>query len=447
MALSETDSYGQVVSNPNSLSVFDSTDEESDMAIAVPAVVVSTNDVISIENALNSLFDIQKEDGRLPYAGRPFRDVVSFTYHLYTLIGVADHYVYTGDITYLQGLWSKWKLALSWSLSYIDSSGLMNVTAPADWLRFGMGGHNIEANAILYYTINHGIELAAALNDSDAASNWTAIAERIKVSANELLWNDEAGLYIDNETTTLMPQDGNSWAVVANLTANSTQIQRISAALAERWTDVGAPALEAADAVSPFISGFELQTHFLAENTTAAVELMRLQWGYMLDDPRMTNSTFNEGYSTTGDLHYAPYLNDARISHAHGWATGPTSSLTFYIAGIQLLSAGGKTWRIAPSLGDLKVADAGFSTDVGFFSAKTQLDDDGAWNMEFEAPQGTSGEVKLPELGCVGKVVLEEQSGNYEDILVEIQAADAGPVTLSGLPGGKWTVNYECSSS
>ena len=29
-----------------------------------------------------------------------------------------------------------------------------------------------------------------------------------------------------------------------------------------------------------------------------------------------------------GELHYAPYSNDPRISHAHGWATGPTSSLT-----------------------------------------------------------------------------------------------------------------------
>ena len=47
----------------------------------------------------------------------------------------------------------------------------------------------------------------------------------------------------------------------------------------------------------------------------------------MLDDPRMTNSTFVEGYSATGELHYA-YTNDPRISHAHGWATGPTSSLT-----------------------------------------------------------------------------------------------------------------------
>ena len=66
-----------------------------DMAIAVPGVVVSTNDVISIENSLNSLFAVQNTTGQLPYAGRPFPSILSFTYHLYTLIGVADHYLYT----------------------------------------------------------------------------------------------------------------------------------------------------------------------------------------------------------------------------------------------------------------------------------------------------------------------------------------------------------------
>jgi hypothetical protein len=67
-----------------------------DMAIAVPAVVVSTNDAVSIENSLNSLFDVQnKSTGQLPYAGAPFPPILSFTYHLYTLIGVADHYLYT----------------------------------------------------------------------------------------------------------------------------------------------------------------------------------------------------------------------------------------------------------------------------------------------------------------------------------------------------------------
>jgi hypothetical protein len=30
----------------------------------------------------------------------------------------------------------------------------------------------------------------------------------------------------------------------------------------------------------------------------------------MLDDLRMTNSTFIEGYTTNGSLHYAPYINE-----------------------------------------------------------------------------------------------------------------------------------------
>lgn len=321
----------------------------------------------------------------------------------------------------------------------------MNVTSPADWLRFGMGGHNIEANAILYYTINQGIQLAEALNDTAPIANWASVAAKVKSAANELLWDDEVGMYRDNETTTLNPQDGNSWAVVSNLTTNSSQTERISSNLVRRWTPYGAPALEAADAISPFISGFELQAHFLAHNASAALGLMRLQWGFMLDDPRMTNSTFIEGYSTTGDLHYAPYLNDARISHAHGWATGPTSSLTFYVAGIQLLGAGGKTWRMAPELGDLKHVDAGFSTSVGFFGAKTEVADHGL-KMVLEAPEGTSGQVRVPLLSCKGRVVMQTLSGACGDIVVEVAETNVGSVTVGEVPGGKWNVTFTCDA-
>ncbi|KAL6151580.1 hypothetical protein ACJQWK_10386 [Exserohilum turcicum] len=318
----------------------------------------------------------------------------------------------------------------------------MNVTSGADWLRFGMGGHNIEANAILYYTINQAIYLAGALNDTANVPSWRETAERVKTAANELLWVEAEGMYRDNETTTLMPQDGNSWAVVANLTINATQVSQISNRLAGRWTRYGAPAPEAGSTVSPFISGFELQTHFLAGNTSAAQALMRLQWGFMLDDPRMTNSTFIEGYSTTGELIYAPYKNSPRISHAHGWATGPTLSLTQYVAGIELLTAGGATWRIAPSLGDLTVADAGFSTALGFFGARTQVAN-GSVVLEFETPEGTTGSVHVPVLSCNGRLAMSGGQGSGCECAQDVLAGQES-VAVENVAGGRWKATFQC---
>ena len=89
--------------------------------------------------------------------------------------------------------------------------------------------------------------------------------------------------------------DGNAWAIKANLTLNTTQITSISSFLHSRWTPYGPPAPEAGQTVSPFISGFELEAHFLASDAATALDLIRYMWtDFMLDDPRMTNSTFIE---------------------------------------------------------------------------------------------------------------------------------------------------------
>ena len=303
-----------------------------DIAISGPSVAVSTSDLDSIRDSITAMFNLQNATtGALPYAGVPFAymGIFSFTYHLYSLIDLSIYLQYSGSVSYVKSHWAGYKRALAYSLSFIDSSGLANVTTPNDWLRFGMGGHNIEANAILYYTLNQAISLASTLNDSSApTSNWTASAAGIKSAANDLLWDASASLYRDNETTTLRPQDGNAWAIRSNLTLSSAQSQAVSQALSDRWGPYGAPAPEAGATVSPFISGFELEAHYEAGAPDKALELVRFMWAdFMLDDPRMTKSTFIEGYSTNGELHYAPYTNDPRVSHAHGWATGSTSTL------------------------------------------------------------------------------------------------------------------------
>ena len=432
-----------------------------DMAIAVPGIAVTTSDLISIRNALDSLFVLQDATGLLPYAGYPFneRGIVSFTYHLYALIGVANYYHWSGDQSYLDGKWAGWKAGIEWAVQQIDSTGLANITASADWLRFGMGGHNIEANSILFYTLNLGIELAQVENETSTAEHWAQLASGIQAAAIPLLWQPSVGLFRDNETTTLAPQDGNAWAVKSGLITSPSQVAQISSALQERWGPYGAPAPEAADAISPFISGFELETHFMANRTEAALALVRNMWAdFMLDDPRMTNSTLIEGYSVTGELHYAPYQNDPRISHAHGWATGPTSSLTVsfmsssyrscdrilpctyadvlffqtFVGGIQILRDAGATWAIVPQIGDLSHVDTGFSTSRGLFSSKWSVNGS-VFKLQINTPKGTTGTVGFPLPGNHTKAFVTG-GGNVRSAVMGSDAG--GRVWLGGLNGG-----------
>jgi hypothetical protein len=291
--------------------------------------------------------------------------------------------------------------------------------------RFADTIQNIEANAILYFVLQEAQQLGRALDDTSSMAQWSRTAEGIKSAANKLLWDDEAGLYRDNQTTTMYPQDGNSWAVKANLTLSDDQSLAISKALRSRWGTYGAPAPEAGATVSPFIGGFELQAHYMADQPGAALDLMRLQWGFMLQDPRMTQSTFIEGYSTDGSLHYAPYTNDPRISHAHGWSTGPTSALTTYAAGIQLTGAAGATWLIAPQPGNLTVVDAGLSTSKGVFSVSLQRSESGYSQFSFQTPESTAGSVLLP--GAKGMLV--SKNGQRKSLVNG---------TASGLRGGTW---------
>lgn len=114
-----------------------------DMSIALESIAVSTGDLYSIRMGLESLYALQQPNGRMPYAGKPFSnmDIVSYTYHLHSLIGTSYLYRFSGDKSWLSHYWGQYVKALQWALSSVDSTGLANVTASADWLRFGMGGH------------------------------------------------------------------------------------------------------------------------------------------------------------------------------------------------------------------------------------------------------------------------------------------------------------------
>jgi hypothetical protein len=135
-----------------------------DYSISLPGVFLSTNDAYSLKLSMQQLFaDQNTTTGQLPYVATPIniyppssffgeiQKTYSFTYHMYNLLALNNYYAYSGDLEFLQQNWARFKLALGYSLESVDSTGLAYVAenATADWLREGMGAHNIEVSRMV----------------------------------------------------------------------------------------------------------------------------------------------------------------------------------------------------------------------------------------------------------------------------------------------------------
>ena len=111
-------------------------------------------------------------------------------------------------------------------------------------------------------------------------------------------------------------------------------------------------------------------------------------------------------------------------SHAHGWSSGPTSALTYYVLGLTVTSPQGRTWSVAPHTSGLPGAEGGFTTPLGWFGAKWSLQKR-TFVLNIDVPEGTSGTVKLPFKGRV---------------MVDGRATEVGQGAMLHLDGGKHAV-------
>jgi hypothetical protein len=329
-----------------------------DMGVSSLTAIATTGDLEASRNALNTLFKYQLANGMLPYAGPP----VDFfgnsdTYHLWALIGtfnVASFDASPAGAAWLKTVWPSYVKGVAASTKKVKAdSGLFDVTAAADWARGGQGGENCPANMLYYHVLTCSAALATKLGDSASAQEYTQMASTLRVAIMKHLWDPTKGAFWDNTNNhKLYPQDGNSLAVWFNVTTSDQQSKSISDYLLSNWGEFGSSTPEWHDAIGTFPGSMEVHAHMAAGQVDRAHELMKLQWGYMLDHPQGTESTFWEGYNKDGSFAYQGIY----MSNAHGWATGPAAALTFNTLGVRAAGndAGGEAaWVVRPQFGDL----------------------------------------------------------------------------------------------
>jgi hypothetical protein len=366
-----------------------------DLGIAVPTQYAYSDDLTSTRNALTTMYDAQSAEGEIPWSGPPFNLTGSDTYHTWTLLGTSTYYTYTGDRTWLDSEWADYKRGMAFITNKIDGNNLLDVTRTQDWARVGQGGENISANALLYAALKGGAALATAEGDSALAASWNDKAAAIKAAANSRLWDASKGMYKDNPTSGLYPQDGNSLAVWYGLTDSTAKAKSILAGLGKNWGAYGPTTPEWGGNVSPFTGGMELNARFTANDDYTALDQIRRTWGHMLTSDIGTRSTFWEGVRADGGLAYAGSF----MSLAHGWSTAPTSTLTFDVLGTAPESATG-AYRFVPHPGDLTSAEGRITMPQGAVNASWSRDPAaGTYTAQLTSPSGTTGRIGVPKLG------------------------------------------------
>jgi alpha-L-rhamnosidase len=155
--------------------------------------------------------------------------------------------------------------------------------------------------------------------------------------------------------------------------------------------------------MSTFYGYYMLKARAMAGDYQGALDNIREYWGGMLDlgattfwehfeidwlkNANRIDEVVAEGkvdvHATYGDHCYKGF----RHSFCHGWASGPTSWLTEYVLGVQVVEPGCKVLKIEPHLGDLQWVEGSFPTPFGVVKIRHDKMPDGKINSIIDAPE------------------------------------------------------------
>jgi hypothetical protein len=425
-----------------------------DFLIAFPADAASLHDMSSVRASLDAVYRAQAPGGAFPYEGPPATGpgVFADAYHLDALVATAQYLVDSGDRHWLDAHWSQYLAGLRYAEGKTLPNGVFLVTGPLDWARSDQGGINLEANVLMYRSLITCVTLAGWRHEDAIAQDCRQRAQKLKAEANRLLWDDAAGAYKDSPTgatrqvAPLYPQDGNSLAVWFGMTQTSSQQDRVLGLLRKRWNEIGATTPEWNNWIHPFPGGMEVMARFAAGDDDAALDLIRREWGYMLNSRLGTGSTFWEGYHPNGDPadYYDGGYPASYTSLAHGWATAPTAALTEFLLGASTTPDG---YRVAPHPGGVRHAEGTLSTPRGQLVVAWDSDSHGfALTVKTAGVRG-AGDVAIPLLGRHRRITINGAlawDGRTAEHIRGLSGAssDGEYVTFRGVTPGTWTFRW-----
>jgi hypothetical protein len=301
-----------------------------------------------INKAIRNLVDWQKSNYVL-YSpvptGKCYKELPGQMLAAVGKFGFWNYYMYSGDSATIRYVYPAVKNYLSlWTL---DSTGLLN-HRQGDWDWYDWG-NNIDIpvmeNAWYSLALQGAYNMALLLHHKDDALEYAQKMRLIKKAVNASYWN--GGEYRSPAYTGNTDDRANGLAALAGF------------ADAEKWKSVQHFLKGYANA-GPYMEKYILESIFQSGDINFALERMKKRYAYMVNHEYTTLwEDWNIGGSGGGSIN-------------HGWAGGPLTLLSQYVAGVQPTEQGWKSFIIKPQLGSLKWVNCAVPANKGVINVSVK---------------------------------------------------------------------------
>ncbi len=293
-----------------------------------------------------------------------------------------EYYRYTGDEAFLKEVYPfVSKQMRNIAEKFMRSDGLMEIEAwnMLDWAPMDTPSRGIvtHQNAMLVEAYQRSANIARKIGEEGDAKEFEMLAERVKQAINRHLWDGRREAYVD-----AMHHDGTSSRVFSLQT--HTMIYLCDAAEDNRKSIVRKYIYEwPEDFVkfgSPFALAFLIEAYARDGETGKALDLIRREWGAMLD----------YGATTAWEI-----LSSRTRSHCHAWSAMPAFFLSSHVLGVKPRGIVSNGVVIAPEPVDLTWARGSFPTPKGAVKVLWSRGEK-SFTLWVELPSGLNGEAVMP---------------------------------------------------
>ncbi len=292
--------------------------------------------------------DINRRTLRLLVGRPPFTAHINhiMDYTFFWVIGLYDHYLYTGDTAFLREMYPRLQEVLAFCRGRANEDGLLE-GRPEDWVFIDWADIDnagiVSTEQILYVqALFCAADIAEALGDTVQAQAYRSLAGTLRETVFRMFWKDEYGGFIhswkNGKPDGVVTRYPNLFALLYGWLDGRRRQMAVEQLVGTEVMPIG----------TPYMRLYELAALCAAGQKPLVLEEMRRYWGGMLDKGA---TTFWEAYDPDKSAveNYAMYGEPFGKSLCHAWGSGPVYLLGRYFLGVEPTKPGYAEYRVSPA--------------------------------------------------------------------------------------------------